>query len=141
MLTLVRSIVRCSLVAGLALSALAIADDSPANEAPGQPQRAVLERHDQSGVPGKEVVIGTLVLPAGAAVGYHEHAGDEAGYVVKGSILWKVRGQPDKMLKAGDSFFNPRGSVHNVVSADSGDSILVSSWIVDKGKALATPVP
>jgi quercetin dioxygenase-like cupin family protein len=136
MLTVVRSIARCSLVAALALSVGAIAED-----AKPQPQRTLLERHDQSGVPGKEVVIGTAGLPSGTAIGFHEHPGDEAGYVIKGSVIWKVRGQPDKTLKAGDSFFNPRGSVHSVVSADSGDSLVISTWIVDKGKPLATPVP
>jgi quercetin dioxygenase-like cupin family protein len=136
MLTVVRSIARCSLVAALTLSVGAVAED-----AKPQPQRTLLERHDQSGVPGKEVVIGTARLPAGTAIGFHEHPGDEAGYVIKGSVIWKVRGQPDKTLKAGDSFFNPRGSVHSVVSADSGDSLVISSWIVDKGKPLATPVP
>jgi quercetin dioxygenase-like cupin family protein len=139
--TLMRSIVRCSFVAALALSMGAIADDAPANKAQAQPKRSVLERHDLSGVPDREVVLGTVVLPPGAVVGFHEHPGDEAGYIVKGSILWKVRGQPDKTLKAGDSFFNPRGSVHSVVSADSGDSTVISSWIVDKGKPLSTPVP
>lgn len=136
MLTLVRSVVRCSLVAALALSVGAIAED-----AKPQPQRAVLEHHDQSEVPGKEIIIGTVVLPPGAAVGYHVHPGDEAGYIVRGSVTWKVRGQPDKTLKAGDSFFNPRGSVHSIAAADSADSTVVSTWIVDKGKPVATPVP
>jgi quercetin dioxygenase-like cupin family protein len=141
MLTLVRSVARCSLVATLALSVGAIAEDALADKAQAQPQRSVLERHDQSGVPGKEIVVGTLVLPGGTFVGYHVHPGDEAGYIVKGSVIWKVRGQPDKTLHAGDSFFNPQGAVHSVVSADSSDSMVVSSWIVDKGQPMATPVP
>jgi quercetin dioxygenase-like cupin family protein len=130
------SVQRGFLIVALVLSAGAIADD-----AKPQPERKVLERHDQSGVPGKEVVIGTASLPAGTAIGFHEHPGDEVGYIIKGSVIWKVRGQPDKTLKAGDSFFNPRGSVHSVVSADSGDSLVISTWIVDKGKPMATPVP
>jgi len=136
MLTVVKSIARGSLVAALVLSVGALADD-----AKPQPQRTVLERHDQSGVAGKEVVIGTASLPTGTAIGYHEHPGDEVGYIIKGSVIWKVRGQPDKTLKAGESFFNPRGSVHSVVSADAGDSLVISTWIVDKGKPMATPVP
>ena len=130
------SMQRVFLLVALALSAGAVADD-----AQPQPQRKVLERHDQSGVPGKEVVIGTARLPAGTSIGFHDHPGDEAGYIIKGSVIWKVRGQPDKTLKAGDSFFNPRGSVHSVVSADSGMSLVISTWIVDKGKPMATPVP
>jgi quercetin dioxygenase-like cupin family protein len=136
MLTVVKSVARCSLVAALALSVGAIAED-----AKPQPQRTVLERHDQSGVPGKEIVIGTASLPPGTAIGFHVHPGDEVGYLMKGSVIWKVRGQPDKTLKAGDSFFNPRGSVHSVVAADSSDSLVISTWIVDKDKPMATPVP
>jgi quercetin dioxygenase-like cupin family protein len=141
MLTLVRTVARCALVAALALSVGAVAEDALADNAQAQPQRAVLEHHDQSGVPDKEIIVGTVVLPPGASVGYHVHPGDEAGYIIKGSVVWKVRGQADKTLKAGDSFFNPRGSVHSIVSADSGDSTVISTWIVDKGKPMATPVP
>jgi quercetin dioxygenase-like cupin family protein len=102
--------------------------------------RAILERHDQSGVPGKEIVIGTATLPQGAVIGFHTHPGDEAGYVVRGTLVLKTRGQPDRVLHAGDSFFNPRGAVHSLQAADS-DGVAVSSWIIDKGAPLATPVP
>jgi quercetin dioxygenase-like cupin family protein len=108
----------------------------------GKPQavRAILERHDQSGVPGKEIVIGTATLPKGAIIGYHTHPGDEAGYVVRGTVILKTRGQPDRLLHAGESFFNPRGAIHSLQSPDA-DSVAVSSWIIDKGAPLATPVP
>jgi quercetin dioxygenase-like cupin family protein len=102
--------------------------------------RTILERHDQSGVPGKEIVIGTATLPKGAVIGFHTHPGDEAGYVVRGTLTLKTRGQPDRILHAGDSFFNPRGTIHSLQAPDS-DGVAVSSWIVDKGQPLATPVP
>ena len=131
-------LVPASLIAIAVLSLNATADEpKPA----AQPARNILEHHDQSGVPGKEIVIGTATLPPGSVIGYHTHPGDEAGYVLKGNLILKTQGQPDRTLKAGDSFFNPRGSVHSVVSADSGDSLVISTWIVDKGKPMATPVP
>ena len=105
-----------------------------------QPVRTVLERHDQSGVPGKEIVIGTSTLPKGSSVPYHTHPGDEAGYVVRGTLILKTRGQPDRILNAGDSFFNPRGAVHSL-AAVSSDGAAASAWIIDKGAPLATPVP
>ena len=112
-----------------------------ADDAPPQPVRTVWERHDQSGVPGKEIVIGTAVLPPGTAIGYHTHAGDESGYVVKGTLILKTRGQPDQTLNAGDHFFNVRGAVHSLVApADGQGGTAVSTWIVDKGVPLATPV-
>ena len=128
-----------SLIAALVLSLNAAADEPKA--AP-QPVRTILERHDQSGVPGKEIVIGSATLPAGTSIGYHTHPGDEAGYVLKGNLILKTRGQPDRLLKAGDSFFNPRGAVHSVVAAPGGDGgTAVSAWIIDKGQPLATPAP
>jgi quercetin dioxygenase-like cupin family protein len=132
-------LVQLSSMAIVALSLHAAADEPKA--AP-QAVRAILERHDQSGVPGKEIVLGTATLPPGSSIGYHTHPGDEAGYVVKGSLILKVRGQPDRLLKAGDGFFNPRGSVHSIVAAPGADGAMaVSSWIIDKGQPLATSVP
>jgi quercetin dioxygenase-like cupin family protein len=119
---------------------LNVAADEPKPGA--EPVRTVFERHDQSGVPGKEIVIGSAMLPAGTAIGYHTHPGDEAGYVLKGTLILKTRGQPDRVLKAGDSFFNPLGAMHSLVAAPGGDGgTSVSAWIVDKGKPLATAVP
>jgi len=128
-----------SLTAIVALSLNAAADEPKA--AP-QAQRTVLERHDQSGVPGKEIVIGSAMLPAGTAIGYHTHPGDEAGYVLQGFLILKVRGQPDRRLYAGNSFFIPLGAVHSLAAAPGEDGgTAVSKWVINKGKPLATPVP
>jgi quercetin dioxygenase-like cupin family protein len=105
---------------------------------PTEAKRNILDRHDQSGVDGKEIVIGTAELPAGSAIGWHVHPGDESGYVLRGTLTFKVRGQPDREMKAGDHFFNPRGTVHGVSSAQG--ATVVSTWIVDKGKPMAEPV-
>ena len=132
-------LVPASLLAIAILSLNATADEpKPA----GQPVRNVIEHHDQSGVPGKEIVIGTATLPPASVIGYHTHPGDEAGYVLKGNLILKTQGQPDRTLKVGDSFFNPRGAVHSLAAAPGSDGgMAVSTWIVDKGQPLATPVP
>jgi quercetin dioxygenase-like cupin family protein len=130
-------LVPASLLAIAILSLNATADETGA-----QPVRNIMERHDQSAVPGKEVVIGTATLPPGSVIGYHTHPGDEAGYVLKGNLILKTQGQPDRALKAGDSFFNPRGAVHSLAAAPGADGgMAVSTWIVDKGVPIATPVP
>jgi quercetin dioxygenase-like cupin family protein len=131
------NIAHISLLAVITLAMNAAADEPAASP---QPVRTIFERHDQSGVAGKEIVIGSASLPAASTIGYHTHAGDEAGYVIKGMLTLKVKGQPDRQLKAGDSFFNPRGAVHSVVAGPEGGTA-VSSWIVDKGQPLATPAP
>jgi quercetin dioxygenase-like cupin family protein len=115
-------------------SGLAFADGASAIK------RTILERHDQTGVDGKEIVLGTAELAVGAASGWHTHPGDESGYVLKGTLILKSKGQPDRLLHAGDHFFNPRGLAHNLIAAPSADGIAVSTWIVDKGVPLASPV-
>jgi len=132
-------LIHFALITVIALTVNAAADEPKAS---AQPVRTIFERHDQSGVPGKEIVIGSAMLPPGTSIGYHTHPGDEAGYVLKGTLILKTRGQPDRLLKAGDSFFNPRGAVHSLVAAPGDDGgTAVSAWIVDKGQPLATPVP
>jgi quercetin dioxygenase-like cupin family protein len=112
-----------------------------ADEIISAPVRSILERHDQSNVGGKEIVLGTAALPAGSAIGFHVHPGDEAGYVLIGNLILKVKGQPDRTLKSGDTFFNPRGLIHSLLAAPGTDGgIAVSTWIVDKDKPLATSV-
>ncbi len=134
-----KTLTLCLVVGGI-LSFSASADE-PKPTAP-QPVRNVMERHDQTGVSGKEVVQGSAMLPPGSAIGFHTHPGDEAGFVLKGTLIRKVQGQPDQILKAGDSFFNPRGSVHSVATVPGSEGgTAVSIWIVDKGQPMATPVP
>ncbi len=96
----------------MALMMSATHADSPTAEA----KRTILERHPQSGVEGKEVILGTAELPAGAVIGPHTDYGDESGYVLKSHLVLKVKGQPDRELKAGDYFFNPAGLVHSLVA-------------------------
>src|SRR5258708_22599610 len=128
-----------SLIAVAALSLNAAADEPKWAEEPGG---KIMERHDQSGGPGKEIVIGTATLPPGSAIGYHTHPGDEAGYVLKGNLILKTQGQPDRALKAGDSFFNPRGAVHSVVAAPGPDGGMAgAASSVRTSAPLATPVP
>ncbi len=130
---------KLKIVAILSVSLNAFAD-APAS-APA-PVRTILERHDQSSVAGKEIVLGTALLPAGSAIGFHTHPGDEVGYVLKGPLVLKKKGEPDRILKTGDTFFNARGEVHSLATQPGSDGgAAVSTWIIDKGQALATPAP
>jgi quercetin dioxygenase-like cupin family protein len=129
-----------ALFAGMGLVAAIHAQDAPAANA-AQPKRTLLDQHEQSGVPGTVIILGTADVPAGGVVGWHTHDGDESGYVLKGNLVLKTRGKPDQVLKAGDHFFNPRGAVHSLAAAPGSDGgVALSTWIIDKGKPLAEPV-
>ena len=123
-------------IAGLIFSCLVLAGGVS-----GLPvTKTILQRNIQSGVPRKEIVIGTASFPTGAVIGFHTHPGDEAGYVIRGTVTLKTRGEADKTLLAGASFFNASGAIHSVI-AGSGGATLVSTWIVDVGAPIATEVP
>jgi quercetin dioxygenase-like cupin family protein len=129
------------IVAILSMSLNAFAD-APGSAPASAPVRTILERHDQTAVAGKEIVLGTALLPAGSAIGFHTHPGDEAGYVLKGPLVLKKKGQPDRILKTGDTFFNARGEVHSLATQPGTEGgMAVSTWIVDKDQPLATPAP
>lgn len=124
------------------LFALAQATAPAPSGAQPAPIRALLETRDVAGVPGKKLMLGTVKMPPGAVASWHTHPGDEAGYVLSGTLILKQKGQPDRTLHAGDHFFNPSGMVHELLAGpgDEGGSE-VSTWVVDKGKPMATPAP
>jgi quercetin dioxygenase-like cupin family protein len=43
-------------------------------------------------------------------------------------------------LKAGDTFFLPAGTVHAAKNVGKGAAAVLSTYLVEKGKPLATPV-
>src|SRR3954465_3701206 len=68
-----------------------------------------------SDLPGREVRITLLDREAGNSSLPHRHPGHHTfGYVVDGSYEFGVNGQPTRILKAGDTFYEPPGTLHSV---------------------------
>jgi quercetin dioxygenase-like cupin family protein len=65
---------------------------------------------------GKEtkVTVVEVTLKPGQAGKPHRHAGPVIGYVLEGEYEWAIDDQPAKTLKAGDTFYEPTGSLHRV---------------------------
>jgi quercetin dioxygenase-like cupin family protein len=76
-----------------------------------------------------------------AKVARHTHPGVEMGYVLSGEGTLSVDGQPDRKVKAGDSWAIPGGTPHAAVNTGSKPEKLVVTYVVEKGKPLATPAP
>ncbi len=123
----------------ICLCLLLLVSASGSAEDLAQPKRATLGQRAQTGVPRKEIITGTVELPVGALVPWHTHPGDEAGYVIKGRLILKIQGQPDRLLRAGDYFFIPRGIVHSISSGRRSSGMEVSTWVVDKDAPLVQP--
>jgi quercetin dioxygenase-like cupin family protein len=125
-----RVVARASLLLA-ACVALAVIAQAPAIK------RTLLQRIDTD--PGHEAVTAIAEIAAGGQSGRHTHPGTESGYVLEGQGTLEIDGQPARPIKAGDSFTIPRETVHNAkVSGDSGFKV-ISTYVVDKGKPLASP--
>jgi quercetin dioxygenase-like cupin family protein len=101
--------------------------------------RTVLQQADIS-VAGREVVTVKAEFSNGATSGRHTHPGEEVTYVLEGALTLEVEGAPTRVVKAGQAFLVPAGTVHNA-TAIGGTVTAVANYIVEKGKPLSTPVP
>jgi quercetin dioxygenase-like cupin family protein len=101
-------------------------------------KRTVLQTVELS-IEGREAVTAKAELPVGISAGRHTHPGEEIGYLLEGTVTIEIEGV-SKTLKAGDAFAIPAGKVHNATNIGTGQATIVSTYIVEKGKPLATPV-
>lgn len=102
--------------------------------------RTLVGRADVS-VPGREAVVARVdIAPAGKA-GRHTHPGDEISYVLEGEATLLIDGQPPRVVKAGESFVIPAGTVHDAHNTTASTVKLVGVYVVEKGQPLATPAP
>ena len=53
----------------------------------------------------------------------------------------RSRGNPNKTSARERRFIIPAGAVHNATNKGTGVAKLVATYIVEKGKPLATPAP
>ena len=75
-------------------------------------------------LPGREVRLTLLDRVPGNASVPHRHPGHHTfGYVVEGTYELGVNNQPTRTLKAGDTFYEPPGTLHSV-SRNAGNTQL-----------------
>jgi quercetin dioxygenase-like cupin family protein len=89
-------------------------------------------------IPGRHAVQARAEFEPGGAIGRHTHPGEELSIVLEGSLTLEIDGQPAKTIKAGESFFVPAGVVHAGKNAGSGKAVVFATYIVEKGKPVAT---
>jgi quercetin dioxygenase-like cupin family protein len=129
--TMKGSVASYALVAGAAAAISAIATwqgaklvtSSAAQPAPAAVQQIL----DQplSDLPGREVRMSLLDRAPGAASPPHRHPGHHTfGYVIEGTYEFAVDRQPPRLLKAGDTFYEPPGAVHSTSRNPSTDQRL-----------------
>lgn len=118
------AVAACAAIAALAQQAVPI-------------KRTMLQKQDLTAE--REVVMAEAEIAAGGLAARHTHPGVEAGYVLEGAMTLEVEGEAPRKLKAGDSFSIPYGRVHSAIVTADGPAKIVSTYVVEKGKPLATP--
>lgn len=102
-------------------------------------KRTPLQKFD---VPGTnyETVIGIAEVVPDVSIGRHSHPGPELGFMLDGEMVLMVAGQPDKTVKSGESYQVPAGAIHDAKAGPKGAKV-IATYVIEKGKPLATPAP
>jgi quercetin dioxygenase-like cupin family protein len=82
-----------------------------------------------------------VTVAAHAVVARHTHPGVEMGYCVSGTAMVLVAGQPDRLIKPGDSWAFPTGMPHSLINNGDAPAQLVVTYVVEKDKPLSSPAP
>jgi len=71
----------------------------------------------------------------------HRHPGFVLGYVVEGKFRFQMEGQPERILHAGDTFYEPPGATHLVAESASSDRAarVIAIVIADTNKPIVEP--
>jgi quercetin dioxygenase-like cupin family protein len=101
------------LAAGLVLGGVSAAR----HDGTGEVKRAILSATDiAEKLDGKEAKATSveLTMEPGQSSAPHRHPGPVFGYVIEGEYEWAIDDKPAKVLKAGETFYEPTGCLHRV---------------------------
>jgi quercetin dioxygenase-like cupin family protein len=131
----VASCALCSLTGFIATDASA--QTTPPATTPGV-TRKILSQTDGP-APGYVTLIVDIEIEPGIMIGRHTHPGVESAYMLDGGFDLPIEGQPTKAFKPGDAVVIPPNTPH--AGGKNGDkkSHIISTYIVEKGKPLASP--
>jgi quercetin dioxygenase-like cupin family protein len=124
-------------ITGFVASEVSAQGSAPAASTPGV-TRKILSQTDGP-APGYVTLLVEAEIEAGTPVGRHTHPGIESAYVMEGGFELPVEGQPTRMLKAGDGVQIPSNTPHAGGKAGTSKTRLIITYVVEKGKPLASP--
>jgi len=132
-----RGFASCALCAITGFIATEASAQGSAPAASGGVTRKLISKSD--GPPGYEILLMEAEIEAGVTVGRHTHPGVESALVLEGGFELPVQGQDTRMLKAGDAFQVPASTPHAGGKPGTAKTRLIITYVVEKGKPLASP--
>jgi quercetin dioxygenase-like cupin family protein len=101
------------------------ADISPVDTLPGIRRRTLCW--------GAEMLVAEFEIAAGAVIPEHSHPHEQAGYVVKGKLVF-TSGGTSQELRAGDGYCFPGGMAHSVAALEDSVAVDVFSPVREEYK-------
>src|SRR5579859_5530052 len=128
----VASCALCSLTGFIATDASAQTPPTPGVT------RKILSQTDGP-TPGYVTLVVDIEIEPGVTIGRHTHPGIESAYMLDGGFDLPIEGQPIVAFKPGMAVVVPANTPH--AGGKNGDkkSHIISTYIVEKGKPLASP--
>ena len=125
---------------GLAIGGAALAwhDEKEHGSVKPLAARDIVEKVD--GKPTKATAV-EVTLEAGQSGASHRHPGPVFGYVLEGEYEWAINDQPAKVLKVGETFYEPAGSLHRVSKNPGKATTRVLAWVIHPSDAESIVIP
>jgi quercetin dioxygenase-like cupin family protein len=124
------------LAAALATAIGAAAQAPPAAQAGFK--RIPVQQGDLT-ISGREAVQAVAEVSPGSESGRHTHPGDEVAYILEGTVTVEMQGKPAVVKKAGEGLIIPAGTIHNARNTSKAVAKVLATYIIEKGKPVATP--
>jgi quercetin dioxygenase-like cupin family protein len=115
------------------------AQGAPPATTPGV-TRKILSQTDGP-MSGYVTILAEAEIAPGVPVARHTHPGVESSYVLEGSLELPIKGQPTRVVKAGDNYQVPPETPHAGGKPSDVKIRILSTYVVEKGKPLASPAP
>ena len=83
----------------------------------------------------------SVIIPPKTGNNFHRHPGDQWAAVQEGEVTLTIQGQEPRTLKAGDTAYIPRGTVHRNQNLTDKPARSIELNIMDKDKPPVEQVP
>jgi quercetin dioxygenase-like cupin family protein len=90
---------------------------------------------------GQTATMVEVYCAPGEKTAAHRHPGFVLGYVLEGEFRFQIAGEAEKVLHAGETFYEPPGATHLVSASASADrpARILAIIIAEKGKPTLEP--
>jgi quercetin dioxygenase-like cupin family protein len=133
-----RRVVMSSAVLPLVAAAFLLGDDRDAGSQ-GRPeiQRKALLQQDLA-IPGQQMVVNIVEIPAGVSEIKHTHPGVLSGYILEGTLVLEREGQPTATFKTGELFYVEAGKIHQGINNTTAPVKILATLVLEKAKPAST---